>query len=410
MKLKDRSFDFGEDIVIDLNRPREYHAITNLDHHKFTPQQTSLLKESIWEFFNFLNAKFILDIVENKLQDPTAALSTLPNSLKKKITTYIEKEIFPKKWYDAFVPQFNAAMEFDKSTARFQPQDTQFASRISKILGIDDDSQKLTLFKKTYIEKKKNAFNGWQKMSKNELNSFGNPYHRDIIINLGAEDDEVPAEEGQVEDQEILDSPTKDKNDMLASSFKPTFKQIISTNLSLENQHAVLECLEETQATATKAIMGVEVMMKQVASKVTQGTLKVFHEGEKIEDIEKFLPAVDIIVPFDGDFDLLIQTIASIQTNVKWYNSLIIYFTSTSNASLNTSQIATIEGMNNVRRITSPHTNLLEFETSLCSIEMISEHFLFWKVGNLITCTLEKSFFFTMVNEGSTKSIKPKVH
>ena len=407
MKLKDRSSDFGKDIVIDLNPPREYHAITNLDHHKFNPQQTNLLKTSIWEFFNFLNAKFILNIVENKLQDPTAALSTLPNNVKKKITTYIEKEIFPKNWYQTFVPQFNAAMEFDKSTARFQPQDTQFASRISKILGLDDDSKKSTLFKKYYIEKKQNAFNGWQEMNKNELNSFGNPYQRDIIVNLGAEDDEVPAEEGQVEDQEILDSPTKDKTDMLASSFKPTFKQIISTNLPLENQHAVLKCLEETQATATKAIMGVEVMMKQLASKVTQGILKVFHVDEKIEDIEKVLPAVDIIVPFDGDFDLLIQTIVSIQTNVEWYNSLIIY--STYNA-LNTFQIATIQGMNNVTLITSTHTNLLEFETSLCSIERISEHFLFWKVGILITCTLEKSFFFTMVNEGSTKSIKPKVH
>ena len=146
--MKDRCPSFGSDAIVAVGPRRVERLVTRLDHHVFTPAESQLLREQIWQYFNFLNASFILDNIPDSFPGDSK-LSKLSKKEKRKIHQYYEKKTFPGKWYDEFAPAFNKAMDFDQSSARFDPSDTGYARGISSILELNND-RTITNFKNKF--------------------------------------------------------------------------------------------------------------------------------------------------------------------------------------------------------------------------------------------------------------------
>jgi hypothetical protein len=429
--LKDRTGFFGNDTVVAVGPRRKEHVITRSDHHVFTQDESDLLRIQIWRYFNFIFATFILSNIPATFSD-SAPFSDLPKKGKAAITKYYNKKTFPMKWYDDFAPAFNKAMEFDGSSAHFVTTDPDFLRRISSILGLDKGGETVK-FKSAYLDKKKENFSNWTTMTKTSLMDklngtninhdgspnidFKNPYARAITVpvlpNVVHEavpfddlNDDINVEQAEIEPQDIIQGSRK--LDQLASSFKPTFKQIVSgARIDAEQDASILEILENAQETATHAVTGVEILVTKMCRKITTGVLKQFHthsleETNHLEDHQ-----FDVVLPYSGNAIQLIQCITSIMMNCNWVRKYHIIISLEMTDFERDDLDAALESIGEFLFQISAFNNLLN--PPLHELPEISNYFLFWDPLIIVTRNMASGFFFTSVSTGSNQVIIPKV-
>ena len=428
--LKDRTASFGNDTVVAVGPRREEHVITRLDHHIFTQAESNLLGSQIWRYFNFIFATFILSNIPATFSD-SAPFSTLPNSPKTAITKYYNKKSFPMKWYDAFAPAFNKAMEFDGSSAHFVPTDPNFLSRISSILGLDK-AKEIVKIKNVYLDKKRENFSNWPTMTKTSLMAklngtninqdgspnvdFKNPYARAVTVpvlsNVVHEavpldvNDDINVEQAEIEPQDIIQGSRK--LDQLASSFKPTFKQIVSgARIDAREDASILEILEKAQETATHAVTGVEILVTKMCRKITTGVLKQFHTQSFEETNHWEGHQFDVVLPYSGNAIQLKQCIRSIMMNCNWIRKYHIIISLEMTDFERDNLYVALESIGDLIFQISAFNSLLN--PPLHDLPEISNYFLFWDPLIIVTRNMASGFFFTSVSTGSNQVIIPKV-
>jgi hypothetical protein len=316
---------------------------------------------------------------------------SLENVQKSKIQKIINRKKLPKNWHQTFINDFNVKMQEDNESMRLSDQDSgDLFKRLLKTMNLE-----INHFKEKYLSLKTSELKNWNKSTRAEIaQKFLNPLALSVTLD---EDDPNNAEE---EEQEVIQEQKKKEN-MLASSLKPAFKQIVSKNLTDTDQKAVLDCLIDTQITATNAIIGVEILVNHLASKITQGAMKKYHISKEEEDINiSIIPSVDIVIPFQGNLDELKRCIASIIQFCPWMNSIFI---------LIPNNIDNIEDqVFNSKKIRQIKISSV-VNDPIHEIPNLLEHFLLWDPCIVLNYALRNSYFFTKIKLGNVEMVQPKV-
>ena len=393
--------------------------MTSLEHHKFNQDESEYLKEIIFKYLMYIIASSIIKAIPESRQNDER-IEAMPKRIKGAIQKIVEKEKLPINWTAQFVKDYNAAMNYDGSSAFLNP-DQNAANSFRKVLstiGLD-----MNEFIGKYTSDKKEHFKNWQELSRECLiSSFPNPLNRNVpaaenVVSTQNRNVENEPEEDNVEnipEEEHLDnadllqeSPGK-KKVMLASAFKPTFHQLAIQDAST---NAILQKLEETQMIATNAAFGVEAIVAKLCANVTRGSTINFHSADVDEIIpDDDLPPVDILIPFfpEDSIEELGQTVQSILQHAQWASRICIIHP-TGSLSIQDLRIQD----QNIFLLSAPIQSVHELEMNLHRLELEgdSNYFLYWKCPMVATKDFDRGLFFQQITQtDGSNGLKTKVY